>query len=161
MATVSSASMALRWVVCSEGWRVLNLLKQMWVTTFHLKAIHYLCFSGRRGVHQDQLLPLFPLPLPGPLRLPFRAGAASEGEGVRGGQDSWEAAASGISSSADHSVSESQTLTSSVLFQELSVVCPVCREPLDYDLDQLLASPAPQLPEVNIPPSITSPSVPV
>lgn len=32
--------------------------------------------------------------------------------------------------------------------QELTVVCPVCREPLTYDVDQLLSSPAPQLPEV-------------
>ncbi|KAG7504953.1 E3 ubiquitin-protein ligase RNF25 [Solea senegalensis] len=31
--------------------------------------------------------------------------------------------------------------------QELAVVCPVCREPLAYDLDELLSSPAPQLPE--------------
>lgn len=28
------------------------------------------------------------------------------------------------------------------------MVCPVCREPLTYDVDQLLSSPAPQLPEV-------------
>ncbi|KAI3359952.1 hypothetical protein L3Q82_013851, partial [Scortum barcoo] len=33
--------------------------------------------------------------------------------------------------------------------QELSVVCPVCREPLTYDVDQLLSSPVPQLPEVD------------
>ncbi|XP_041633957.1 E3 ubiquitin-protein ligase RNF25 [Cheilinus undulatus] len=33
--------------------------------------------------------------------------------------------------------------------QELTVVCPVCREPLTYDVDQLLASPAPQLPELD------------
>ncbi|CAJ1075610.1 E3 ubiquitin-protein ligase RNF25 [Xyrichtys novacula] len=33
--------------------------------------------------------------------------------------------------------------------QELIVVCPVCREPLIYDVDQLLASPAPQLPELD------------
>ncbi|XP_060882546.1 E3 ubiquitin-protein ligase RNF25 [Labrus mixtus] len=33
--------------------------------------------------------------------------------------------------------------------QELTVVCPVCREPLSYDVDQLLASPAPQLPELD------------
>lgn len=32
--------------------------------------------------------------------------------------------------------------------QELMVVCPVCREPLTCDVDQLLSSPAPQLPEV-------------
>lgn len=32
--------------------------------------------------------------------------------------------------------------------QELTVVCPVCREPLTYDVDQLLSSPAPRLPEV-------------
>ncbi|XP_059204255.1 E3 ubiquitin-protein ligase RNF25 isoform X2 [Centropristis striata] len=31
--------------------------------------------------------------------------------------------------------------------EELTVVCPVCREPLTYDVDQLLSSPAPQLPE--------------
>uniref|UniRef100_A0A3B3CA38 E3 ubiquitin-protein ligase RNF25 n=1 Tax=Oryzias melastigma TaxID=30732 RepID=A0A3B3CA38_ORYME len=31
--------------------------------------------------------------------------------------------------------------------QELTVVCPVCREALTYDLDLLLLSPAPQLPE--------------
>uniref|UniRef100_A0A3P9L621 E3 ubiquitin-protein ligase RNF25 n=1 Tax=Oryzias latipes TaxID=8090 RepID=A0A3P9L621_ORYLA len=31
--------------------------------------------------------------------------------------------------------------------QELTVVCPVCRETLTYDLDHLLSSPAPQLPE--------------
>uniref|UniRef100_A0A3P9HI24 E3 ubiquitin-protein ligase RNF25 n=1 Tax=Oryzias latipes TaxID=8090 RepID=A0A3P9HI24_ORYLA len=31
--------------------------------------------------------------------------------------------------------------------QELTVVCPVCRETLTYDLDLLLSSPAPQLPE--------------
>ncbi len=28
------------------------------------------------------------------------------------------------------------------------MVCPVCREPLTYDIDQLLSAPAPQLPEV-------------
>lgn len=33
--------------------------------------------------------------------------------------------------------------------QELMVVCPVCREPLTYDIDQLLSSPAPQLPELD------------
>ncbi|XP_067472300.1 E3 ubiquitin-protein ligase RNF25 [Thunnus thynnus] len=33
--------------------------------------------------------------------------------------------------------------------QELTVVCPVCREPLSYDVDQLLCSPAPQLPELD------------
>uniref|UniRef100_A0A3B4WUL5 E3 ubiquitin-protein ligase RNF25 n=1 Tax=Seriola lalandi dorsalis TaxID=1841481 RepID=A0A3B4WUL5_SERLL len=33
--------------------------------------------------------------------------------------------------------------------QELTVVCPVCREPLAYDVDQLLSSPAPQLPELD------------
>lgn len=33
--------------------------------------------------------------------------------------------------------------------QELTVVCPVCRETLTYDADQLLASPAPQLPELD------------
>ncbi|CAL9692821.1 unnamed protein product [Knipowitschia caucasica] len=33
--------------------------------------------------------------------------------------------------------------------QELSVVCPVCREPLDYDVSHLLSCPAPLLPEVN------------
>nr|XP_057905503.1 E3 ubiquitin-protein ligase RNF25 [Doryrhamphus excisus] len=33
--------------------------------------------------------------------------------------------------------------------QELTVVCPVCREPLAYDLDQLLASAAPHLPELD------------
>ncbi|XP_077386948.1 E3 ubiquitin-protein ligase RNF25 [Festucalex cinctus] len=33
--------------------------------------------------------------------------------------------------------------------QELTVVCPVCREPLTYDLDQLMASAAPQLPELD------------
>uniref|UniRef100_A0A8C2WHD2 E3 ubiquitin-protein ligase RNF25 n=1 Tax=Cyclopterus lumpus TaxID=8103 RepID=A0A8C2WHD2_CYCLU len=32
--------------------------------------------------------------------------------------------------------------------RELTVVCPVCREPLTYDVDQLLRCPAPQLPEV-------------
>lgn len=31
--------------------------------------------------------------------------------------------------------------------QELIVVCPVCREPLNYDVSQLLSCPAPQLPE--------------
>lgn len=31
------------------------------------------------------------------------------------------------------------------------MVCPVCREPLTYDVDQLLSSPAPQLPEVKPP----------
>ncbi|KAM4531572.1 E3 ubiquitin-protein ligase RNF25 [Odontesthes bonariensis] len=34
-------------------------------------------------------------------------------------------------------------------YQELSVVCPVCREPLMYDIHQLLSSPAPQLPELD------------
>ncbi|XP_040917556.1 E3 ubiquitin-protein ligase RNF25 [Toxotes jaculatrix] len=34
-------------------------------------------------------------------------------------------------------------------YQELTVVCPVCREPLEYDVDQLLFSPAPQLPELD------------
>lgn len=29
------------------------------------------------------------------------------------------------------------------------MVCPVCREPLIYDVDQLLSSPAPQLPELD------------
>ncbi|KAM6904668.1 E3 ubiquitin-protein ligase RNF25 [Xenentodon cancila] len=33
--------------------------------------------------------------------------------------------------------------------QELTVVCPVCREPLTYHIDQLLSSPAPQLPELD------------
>ncbi|XP_003976983.2 E3 ubiquitin-protein ligase RNF25 [Takifugu rubripes] len=33
--------------------------------------------------------------------------------------------------------------------QDLTVVCPVCREPLIYDVDQLLSAPAPQLPEVD------------
>ncbi|XP_029293070.1 E3 ubiquitin-protein ligase RNF25 [Cottoperca gobio] len=33
--------------------------------------------------------------------------------------------------------------------QELTVVCPVCREPLTYDVEQLLSSPAPQLPELD------------
>lgn len=33
--------------------------------------------------------------------------------------------------------------------QELSVVCPVCREPLNYDVSQLLSCPAPQLPELD------------
>lgn len=33
--------------------------------------------------------------------------------------------------------------------QELSVVCPVCREPLNYDVSQLLSCPAPHLPELN------------
>lgn len=28
------------------------------------------------------------------------------------------------------------------------MVCPVCREPLTYDLDQLLSAPEPQLPQV-------------
>ncbi|XP_013887888.1 E3 ubiquitin-protein ligase RNF25 [Austrofundulus limnaeus] len=35
------------------------------------------------------------------------------------------------------------------LQQDLSVVCPVCREPLTYDLRLLLSSPAPQLPELD------------
>ena len=38
-----------------------------------------------------------------------------------------------------------------LVLQELTVVCPVCREPLTYDVDQLLSSPAPQLPEVTPP----------
>ncbi|XP_028268131.1 E3 ubiquitin-protein ligase RNF25 [Parambassis ranga] len=33
--------------------------------------------------------------------------------------------------------------------QELTVVCPVCREPLKYNLDQLLLSPVPQQPELD------------
>lgn len=33
--------------------------------------------------------------------------------------------------------------------KELTVVCPVCREPLMYDVDHLLSSPAPQLPELD------------
>lgn len=33
--------------------------------------------------------------------------------------------------------------------QELSVVCPVCREPLNYDVSHLLSCPAPQLPELD------------
>ncbi|XP_005817203.1 E3 ubiquitin-protein ligase RNF25 [Xiphophorus maculatus] len=33
--------------------------------------------------------------------------------------------------------------------QELTVVCPVCREPLTYDRNQLLKSPAPELPELD------------
>ncbi|XP_071393427.1 E3 ubiquitin-protein ligase RNF25 [Centroberyx affinis] len=32
--------------------------------------------------------------------------------------------------------------------QELTVVCPVCREPLTYDVDQLLCSPAPHFPKL-------------
>ncbi|XP_056144290.1 E3 ubiquitin-protein ligase RNF25 isoform X2 [Lampris incognitus] len=32
--------------------------------------------------------------------------------------------------------------------QELTVVCPVCREPLTYNVDQLLSSPAPRDPEL-------------
>ncbi|XP_028842560.1 E3 ubiquitin-protein ligase RNF25 isoform X2 [Denticeps clupeoides] len=32
--------------------------------------------------------------------------------------------------------------------EELAVVCPVCREPLTYDVDALLTSPAPHLPKV-------------
>ncbi|MEQ2190843.1 hypothetical protein XENOCAPTIV_011946 [Xenoophorus captivus] len=35
-------------------------------------------------------------------------------------------------------------------FKELTVVCPVCREPLTYDVSQLLSSPAPELPEASI-----------
>ncbi|XP_069381686.1 E3 ubiquitin-protein ligase RNF25 [Paralichthys olivaceus] len=34
-------------------------------------------------------------------------------------------------------------------YLELAVVCPVCREPLAYDVDQLLSSAAPQLPELD------------
>uniref|UniRef100_A0A3B3Z8D8 E3 ubiquitin-protein ligase RNF25 n=1 Tax=Periophthalmus magnuspinnatus TaxID=409849 RepID=A0A3B3Z8D8_9GOBI len=34
--------------------------------------------------------------------------------------------------------------------QELNVVCPVCREPLNYDVSQLLSCPAPLLPEAVI-----------
>ncbi|XP_030592384.1 LOW QUALITY PROTEIN: E3 ubiquitin-protein ligase RNF25 [Archocentrus centrarchus] len=34
-------------------------------------------------------------------------------------------------------------------YQELAVVCPVCREPLTYDVNQLLSSPAPRLPELD------------
>nr|XP_020443568.1 E3 ubiquitin-protein ligase RNF25 [Monopterus albus] len=34
-------------------------------------------------------------------------------------------------------------------YKELTVVCPVCREPLTYDADELLSSPAPQLPELD------------
>ncbi|KAJ0058460.1 hypothetical protein NL108_014631, partial [Boleophthalmus pectinirostris] len=33
--------------------------------------------------------------------------------------------------------------------QELNVVCPVCRESLNYDVSQLLSCPAPLLPEVD------------
>lgn len=33
--------------------------------------------------------------------------------------------------------------------QELSVVCPVCREPLSYDVSHLLSCPAPLLPELD------------
>ncbi|XP_047426977.1 E3 ubiquitin-protein ligase RNF25 [Mugil cephalus] len=33
--------------------------------------------------------------------------------------------------------------------QDLTVVCPVCRETLTYDVDQLLSSPAPKLPETD------------
>ncbi|XP_068434370.1 E3 ubiquitin-protein ligase RNF25 [Clinocottus analis] len=33
--------------------------------------------------------------------------------------------------------------------QELTVVCPVCRAPLTYDVDRLLCSPAPLLPELD------------
>ncbi|XP_067334509.1 E3 ubiquitin-protein ligase RNF25 isoform X2 [Channa argus] len=34
-------------------------------------------------------------------------------------------------------------------YQEMAVVCPVCREPLSYNVEQLLSSPAPQLPELD------------
>uniref|UniRef100_A0A3Q1BI91 E3 ubiquitin-protein ligase RNF25 n=1 Tax=Amphiprion ocellaris TaxID=80972 RepID=A0A3Q1BI91_AMPOC len=34
-------------------------------------------------------------------------------------------------------------------YQELTVVCPVCRETLIYDVHQLLSAPAPQLPELD------------
>ncbi|KAK2832960.1 hypothetical protein Q5P01_016849 [Channa striata] len=34
-------------------------------------------------------------------------------------------------------------------YQELTVVCPVCREPLSYNVEHLLSSPAPQLPELD------------
>lgn len=34
------------------------------------------------------------------------------------------------------------------------MVCPVCREPLTYDVDQLLSAPEPQLPEVRPPPRV-------
>lgn len=42
---------------------------------------------GGRGVYQDQLLPLLPLPLPGPLRQPLGERAAAAGEGAGGRQD--------------------------------------------------------------------------
>ncbi|XP_010902540.2 E3 ubiquitin-protein ligase RNF25 [Esox lucius] len=32
--------------------------------------------------------------------------------------------------------------------EELTVVCPVCREPLTYDIDQLLSNPAPSFPKL-------------
>ncbi|XP_037544369.1 E3 ubiquitin-protein ligase RNF25 [Nematolebias whitei] len=35
------------------------------------------------------------------------------------------------------------------LQQDLTVACPVCREPLTYDLRQLLSAPAPQLPQLD------------
>lgn len=56
--------------------------------------------SGGRSLHQDQLLPLLPLPLPGPLRQPLGERAPPEGEGAGGGQDQDQDGLSGLEPSA-------------------------------------------------------------
>lgn len=45
---------------------------------------------GWGGVHQDQMLPLLPLPLPRPLHHPLGDWAPGEGEGAGAGQDTGE-----------------------------------------------------------------------
>lgn len=120
--------------------RALDLLRPLFLIWF--------CLGGR-SVHQDKLLPLFPLSLPGPLRQPLGEWAPPKGEGARGGQDQEQDGVSGLKPSALQSLTP--FLKSSVTWsssQELTVVCPVCREPLTYDMGQLLSAPAPQLPEV-------------
>ncbi|KAG7220673.1 hypothetical protein INR49_017934 [Caranx melampygus] len=71
---------------------------------------------------------------------------------VNGREDgSWEVSLVLYPSTGEDSVSQfvRLTLTLTLDQQELTVVCPVCREPLAYDVDQLLLSPAPQLPELD------------
>lgn len=111
-----------------------------------------LWLSGGRDVHQDELLPLLPLTLPRPLREPLWEGAPAEGEGAGGGQDQRQSGPPGQTSAAARMINHFETFWRCLWFfwQELTVVCPVCREPLTYDVTQLLSSPAPQLPEVKL-----------
>lgn len=83
-------------VICLYGFKVISLdLPQARFWLLLLQSGSCLVFSGGRGVHQDQLLPLLPLPLPRPLRQPRRAGAAPAGEGAGRGQDPGQNPAAG------------------------------------------------------------------